>query len=100
MTKEMREVGGCNQQKNSVNCPCKDGDSMPRKERDYKAEYAREKERGTKNDVTFSIHVTKEKKVALDARLALELKGEDGKPISRNGLINKWIDMYLAGQLD
>ena len=73
---------------------------MPRKERDYKAEYAREKEKGTKNDVAFSVHMTKEKKIAFDARIALEPKREDGKSVSRNGLLNKWIDMYLAGTLE
>lgn len=114
MTKEMREEvclsfatkrnmtegSGCKFEKNSVNCPCKDGDNMPRKERDYKAEYAREKEKGWKKNTSFTVNLTPEKKVALDAKLALEPKGEDGKPISRNGLLNKWIDMYLAGQLD
>lgn len=100
MTNELQKVGGGLQsEKNSVNCPCKDGDIMPRKERDYKAEYAREKEKGTKNDVAFSVHMTKEKKAAFDAKIALEPK-EDGKAMSRNGLLNKWIDMYLAGTLE
>lgn len=100
MTNELRKVGGLQSEKNSVNCPYKDGDSMPRKERDYKAEYAREKEKGTKNDVTFSVHLTKEKRAAFDAKIALEPETDDGKKITRNGLLNKWIDMYLAGQLD
>lgn len=100
MTKEMREVGGCKFEKNSVNCPCKDGDNMPRKERDYKAEYAREKERGGKKSIHFTVNLSKEKGEAFDAKIALESLTDDGKKVTRNGLLNKWIDMYLTGQLN
>ena len=99
MKSKTTEGSGCNQQKNSVNCPCKDGDVMPRKERDYKAEYAREKEKGWKKNTSFTVNLTPEKKAAFDAKIALEPK-EDGKSVSRNGLLNKWIDMYLAGTLE
>lgn len=100
MTKEMRKVGGCNQQKNSVNCPCKDGDNMPRKERDYKAEYQKDKERRRASEKTVGVKLPIDIFDALDAKIALEPLTEDGKKITRNGLIRKWIDMYLAGQLD
>ena len=93
MTKEMREVGGLQFEKNSVNCPCKDGDNMPRKERDYKAEAIKEKQSIT----VVRVKVRNKKCEAFDAKIALN--STDDNPITRTSLINKWIDMYLAGTL-
>lgn len=100
MNNECEKRGGCRNEKNSVDCPYKDGDIMPSKNRDYKAEYAREKARGGKNAVHFSVNMTKEKKAAFDAKVELEPANESGKYPTKNSLINKWIDMYLAGELD
>ena len=69
---------------------------MPRKERDYKAEHERRK----MLEKTFSVKLSWEKAEALDAKIALEPLSDDGKQTTRNALIRKWIDMYLAGQLD
>ena len=109
MTKEMREEvclsfatkrnmtegSGCKFEKNSVNCPCKDGDNMPvpKEKRDYAKEYAREKANGTRRKKQMvGAHVELDKAAAFDAKLALT--GD-----TKNALINKWIDMYLAGTL-
>ena len=94
---ELRKVGGCKFEKNSVNCPCKDGDNMPvpKEKRDYSAEYKRRKE----SEQSFNIKLKKEKMEQLTAKISLEAPLEDGTPVTRNYLVRKWIDMYLAGTL-
>ncbi len=62
---------------------------MPRKERDYKAEYTREKE--TSKQVKARMKVEKYEMFA--SKLALS-------NTNANAMINKWIDMYLAGTLE
>ena len=100
MNSKTTEGSGCKFEKNSVNFSCKECELMA-KERDYKAEYLRDKARGVaEKKHTFSVAMPKEKGIAFDAKIALEPMGDDGKKITRNGLINKWIDMYLAGTLE
>lgn len=93
------ERSGCNFEKNSVECrhnTNERGVSMPvpKEKRDYAKEYAREKANGTRRKKQMvGAHVELDKAAAFDAKLALT--GD-----TKNALINKWIDMYLAGQLD
>lgn len=94
MNLKTTEGSGCKFEKNSVNCPCKDGDTMPRKERDYKAEAIKEKQSIT----VVRVKVRNEKCEAFDAKIALNSTNDN--PITRTSLINKWIDMYLAGTLE
>ena len=105
MTKEMREESGCNQQKNSVNLGHRTNEgsgSMPvaKEKRDYAKEYQRDKERRKMSEKTVGVKLPIEIFESFDAKIALEPMGEDGKKVTRNGLIRKWIDMYLAGTLE
>lgn len=96
---EMKKAGGLQLEKNSVECrhnTNERGVSMPvpKEKRDYKKEYAREKKRGLPAKTKLvGAQVSLDKIEAFNAKL--ELTGD-----TKNGLLNKWIDMYLSGELD
>lgn len=83
--------------------------------RDSKEEYAKEKARGYKRDsakiyeqrkqsgkvqANVTISMSQSKKQLFDYRIALHNDLTEGEKITRSGLINKWIDMYLNGKLE
>ena len=102
MTNENKtERSGCIGEKNSVelgHSTNERGVSMPvaKEKRDYGAEYARRKEL----EKSFNIKLKVDKMTAFDAKVSLEAPLEDGTKVTRNYLVRKWIDMYLAGTLE
>ena len=69
MTKEIREGSGCKFEKNSVNFSCKECELMA-KERDYKAEYLRDKARGVaEKNILLVLRCLKKKVLLLTQRL-------------------------------
>lgn len=84
------EGSGLQSEKNSVNCPCKDGDSMPRKERDYKAEYERNKERAKERKKTYTVALTSDDDILLQSALVqfnCKTVGELVRRIARHELV-------------
>lgn len=101
MNSKTTEGSGCNQQKNSVDLRHRTNEgsgSMPvaKEKRDYSKEYERRKE----SEKSFNIKLKIDKMQALDAKISLEPPLEDGTKVTRNYLVRKWIDMYLAGTLE
>lgn len=69
---------------------------VAKEKRDYNAEYQRRKEL----EKSFNIKLKVDKMEEFMAKISLEPPLEDGSQVTRNYLVRKWIDMYLAGQLD
>lgn len=94
MNNECEKRGGCRNEKNSVNLGHSTNEgsaTMPVKKenRDYAKEYQREK--SASKAVCAKLKISKYS----DFSAKLELEGSNA-----NAKINKWIDMYLAGELD
>lgn len=112
MTNELREAGdlsfatkrltpegsGCNFEKNSVELGHSTNEgsvSMPVAKE--KRDYAKEHELRKNHERTVGVRLPLELLADFDAKIALEPVGEDGKKITRNGLIRKWIEEYTYG---
>lgn len=95
MNLKTTEGSGCNLEKNSVELGHEEEIFMPvpKEKRDHKAEYERRKDR----DKTFSVQAPLDLIADFDAKIALEPLTEDGKKVTRNGLIRKWIEEYIYG---
>lgn len=98
MTKEIREESGLQFEKNSVDLGHRTNEgsgSMPvaKEKRDYAKEHILRKER----EKTVGVRIPAEMLIDFDAKIALEPIGHDGKALTRNALIRKWIEEYTYG---
>lgn len=83
------------------NIPKNSTTTKPKKKRDYKREYALRKEKGTvyQNVARLAISLPLEQNAAFEAKVATEPPDENGKRVTRNSLVRKWVNMYLAGKI-
>ena len=67
---------------------------MAEKKRDYNAEYERSKGR----DKLISVHLPLDTALDFDAKVSLEPLDENGKKVTKNSLLRKWIEEYTYGK--